>query len=125
MLWQAEAGFPFRQLGVYGMVPQRDGGPAAQAPLLHPYAVQEYLDVEESRYLRYPTPTPNVDIVAQVKDFVVRQHVDVVLVNLSANNAAKVANTFSAALGLPKLTSGGFELWVIEGTQRDVGQHAP
>jgi hypothetical protein len=125
MLWQAEAGFTFRLSGVYASVPQHDGRPAGQAPLLHPYAVQEYLDVEESwPYLRYPEPSPNADMVAQVKDFVVRQHVDAVLVNLSASNAAKVANTFSAALGLPKLTSGGFDLWVIEGTQTDVGQPA-
>jgi hypothetical protein len=125
MLWQAEAGFPFRLSGVYAMVPQRDGRPAGQAPLLHPYAVQEYLDAEESgEFPSYPRPSPNADMVAQVKDFVVRQHVDAVLVNLSASNAAKVANTFSAALGLPKLTSGGFDLWVIEGTQTDVGQPA-
>jgi hypothetical protein len=122
MLWQAEAGFPFRLSGAYAAVPQRDGRPTAQAPLLRPYAVQEYLNVEESRYLRYPAPSPNVDIVAQVRDFVVRQHVDLVLLNLSASNAAKVANTFSAALGRPKLTSGGFELWVINTTQTDVGR---
>jgi hypothetical protein len=125
MLWQAESGFPFRLSGVYATVPQRDGRPASQAPLLHPYAVQEYLDAEESgEFPRYPRPSPNADMVALVKDFVVRQHVDAVLVNLSASNAAKVANTFSAALGLPKLTSGGFDLWVIEGTQTDAGQPA-
>ena len=125
MVWQAEAGFPFRLSGVYGMVPQDDGRPSTQAPLLHPYAVQEYLDVEESRsFLRYPEPSPNVAMAAQVKDFVVRQHVDAVLVNLSAHNAAEVATTFSAALGPPELTSGGFALWVIEGTRNDTGQSA-
>jgi hypothetical protein len=123
MLWQAEAGFSFRLSGVYAKVPQHDGRPASQAPLLHPYAVQEYLDAEESwPYLRYPRPSPNVALAAQVKDFVIRQHVDAVLVDLSASNAAKVANTLSAALGRPKLSSGGFELWVIDGTQTDVGQ---
>jgi hypothetical protein len=61
-------------------------------------------------------------MVTQVKDFVVRRHVDAVLVDLSAHNAAKVANTFSAALGHPKLTNGGFDLWVIEGTRADVGR---
>jgi len=116
MLWQAEAGFPFRLSGAYAAVPQHDGRPAGQAPLLHPFAVQEYLDVEESwPYLRYPRPAPNVAMAAAVKDFVVRQHVDAIMVDLSAANAAKVANTFSAALGPPKLTSGGFELWVTGG----------
>jgi hypothetical protein len=125
MLWQAEAGFPFRLSGVYAMVPERDGRPATEAPLLQPYAVQEYLDAQESGSTpRYPKPPPNVDMAAQVKDFVVRQHVDAVLVNLSASNAAEVANTFSAALGPPKVTSGGFELWVTGGTQTDAGQPA-
>ena len=125
MVWQAEAGFPFRLSGAYASVPQHDGRPAGQAPLLHPYAVQEYLDAEESwPYLRYPAPSPNVAMAAQVEDFVVRQHVDAVLVDLSAHNAGKVANTFSAALGRPELTSGGFDLWVVEGTRTDAGQSA-
>jgi hypothetical protein len=113
MLWQAEAGFPFRLSGVYAMVPQRDGRPAPQAPLLHPDAVQEYLAAEETSP-RYPRPSPNVDMVAQVRDFVVSQHVDAVLVNLTATNAAGVADMFSAAFGPPRLTSGGFELWVTD-----------
>jgi hypothetical protein len=113
MLWQAEAGFPFRLSGVYAMVPQRDGRPAPQAPLLHPDAVQEYLAAEETSP-RYPRPSPNVDMVAQVRDFVVSQHVDAVLVNLTATNAARVADMFSAAFGPPRLTSGGFELWVTD-----------
>lgn len=123
MLWQAEAGFPFRLSGAYAWVPQHDGRPTGQAPLLHPYAVQEYLDAEESwPYLRYPAPSPNVAIAAQVKIFVARQHVDAVVVNLSARNAGKVANTFSAAFGRPELISGGFALWVIEGTPNHAGQ---
>jgi hypothetical protein len=121
MLWQAEAAFPFRLYGVYAMVPQRDGRPAPQAPLLHPEAVQEYLAAEEKSSSSYPPPSRNVDIVAQVREFVVRQHVDAVLVNLSATNAPRVANMLSAALGPPRLTSGGFGLWV---TQTDVGEAA-
>ena len=118
MLWQAEAGFPFRLSGVYAMVPQRDGRPAARAPLLHPAAVQEYFAAEETGSLfSYPRPSPNVDMVAQAREFVVRQHVDAVLVNLSATNAVRVGDMFSTALGPPRLTSGGFELWVT-GTRR-------
>jgi hypothetical protein len=113
MLWQAEAGFTFRLSGVYAMVPQRDGRPAAEAPLLRPYAVQEYFAAEETgASSNYPRPAPHVDIVAKARDFVVRQHVDAVVLNLSAANAATVANMFSAALGPPSLRSGGFELWV-------------
>ncbi|MGA8362220.1 MAG: hypothetical protein WB793_11415, partial [Candidatus Dormiibacterota bacterium] len=113
MVWQAEAGFPFRLSGVYAMVPQSDGRPAARASLLHPAAVQEYLGAEEGGSLfSYPRPSPNVDMVAQVREFVVRQHVDAVVVDLSATNAARVAHTVSTALGTPRVTSGGFELWV-------------
>ena len=113
MLWQAESGFPFRLSGVYAMVPQHDGRPGAQAPLLHPAAVQEYLDAEEAgSTLWYPRPPPNIDMVTQARDFVVRQHVDAVLLDVHTTNAAKVAATFSAAFGPPKLTSDGFELWV-------------
>jgi hypothetical protein len=123
MVWQAEARFPFRLSGVYAAVPQHDGRPASQAPLLRPYAVQEYLDVQESwPYLRYPRPSPHVAMATQVRAFVVRQHVDAVLVDLSAHNAAKVANTFSGAFGRPTLTIAGFDLWVIEGTPTGVGQ---
>jgi len=113
MLWQAEADFPFRLFGVYAMVPQLDGRPAAQSPLLYPPAVQEYLAAEEVGSISYyPAVSPLVNEVAQTRDFVVRQHVGAVLVSLSAPNATTVARTFSAALGPPKLTSGGFELWV-------------
>ena len=57
MLWQAEAGFPFRLSGVYAMVPQGDGRPAPRAPLLHPAAVQEYLAAEETGSIsNYPGP---------------------------------------------------------------------
>ena len=124
MLWQAEAGFPFRLSGVYAMVPQGDGRPAPRAPLLHPAAVQEYLAAEETGSLvGYAEPSPNVDMVAQVREFVVRQHVDAVLVNLSTPNAARVGGTFSTALGPPRLTSGGFELWVT-GKSGPRGQRA-
>ncbi len=113
MLWQAEAGFPFRLSGVYAMVPQGDGRPAPRAPLLHPAAVQEYLAAEETGSIsNYPRPSPNVDMVAQVREFVVHQHLDAVLVNLSATNGSRVGDMFATALGPPKVTSGGFELWV-------------
>jgi hypothetical protein len=75
--------------------------------------VQEYLAVEEvGSRSDYPRPSPYVDVVAQVKEFVDRQHIGAVLVNISAINAAEVGNKFSRALGPPTLTSGGFELWV-------------
>ena len=113
MVWQAEAVFPFRLSGVYAMVPQRVGPPAAQAPLLDPGAVQEYLAAEEAgRKSDYPRPSPDVDMAAAAREFVARQHVDAVLVSLSATNAARVSEVFSRALGPPRLTSGGFELWV-------------
>jgi hypothetical protein len=116
MLWQAEAGFPFRLSGVYGMVPQHDGRPAPRAPLLRPAAVQEYFAAQEDPTRSfYPRPSPNVDMVAQVRDYVVRQRVDAVLVNLSATNAPRVRDVFSTAFGPPRLTSDGFELWVTGG----------
>jgi hypothetical protein len=118
MVWQAEAGFPFRLSGVYAMVPQRDGLPTAQAPLLRPAAVQEYLAAEElGAKTDYPRPSPRVDMASAVKDFVARQRVDAVVVNRSATDAAAVAGVFSRALGPPRLTSGDFELWVT-GTGR-------
>ncbi|HEY6473116.1 MAG TPA: hypothetical protein VIY26_09505 [Acidimicrobiales bacterium] len=118
MLWQAQAGFPFRLSGVYAMVPQHNGQPGYQAPLLHPYAVQEYFAAEETgASSNYPKPPPHVVMSAEAKEYVVRQHVDAVLVDLSATNAARVGDVFSRALGPPRLTSGGFELWVI-GTGR-------
>jgi hypothetical protein len=115
MLWQAEAGYPFRLSGVYAMVPRPDGRPTAQAPLVQPEAVQEYFAAEEAGVSNYPSPPRNVDMVAQLREFVARQRVDAVLVNLSATNAARVRNVFSIALGPPRLTSGGFELWVTGG----------
>jgi hypothetical protein len=119
MVWQAEAGFPFRLSGAYAMVPQNDGRPGVQAPLLQPEAVQEYFAAEETgSRSSYPRPAPNVDMVAQVRDFVVRQHVDAVVVDVSSANAARVRHLFSAALGSPRLTSDGFELWVIGGRRQ-------
>ena len=75
--------------------------------------MQEYLGAEEAGAKSdYPRPSADVDMVAAAKAFVARQHVDAVLVSLSATNAARVSAVFSRALGPPKLTSGGFELWV-------------
>ncbi len=125
MLWQAQAGFPFRLSGVYAMVPQRDGRPAAQAPLLQPDAVQEYFAAQETSSIpNYPRPSANVDMVAQVREFVIRQHVDAVLVHLTTTNAARVRDLFSTALGPPRLRSGDFDLWVIGNTQTDPGRPA-
>ena len=116
MLWQAQAGFSFRLSGIYAMVPQHDGQPGYQTPLLHPYAVQEYFAAEEpGATSNYPKPSPHVDMPAEAKHYVVRQHVDAVVVDRSAANAATVSNMFAAALGPPSLSSGGFELWVTGG----------
>ena len=112
MLWQAEARYPFRLSGVYAMVPQRDGRPAARAALVQPDAVQEYFAVEEGGISNYPKPPPNADIVALTKEFVLRQHVDAVVVDLASANAARVARVFSSALGPPRVTNNGFEVWV-------------
>ena len=113
MLWQAEADFPFRLFGVYAMVPQFDGQPDPYSPLLNPPAVQEYLAAEEAGPKSpYNDVSPLVNMVAETRVFVVRQHVGAVLVDRAAPHAATVAKTFSAAFGPPTLTRGGFELWV-------------
>jgi hypothetical protein len=112
MLWQAEDDFSFRLFGVYAMVPQQDGQPLAQSPLLDPPEVQAYLATEEGGSSSYHRVSPLANEVAPTRDFVVRQHVGAVLLSLSAPNAKRVARTFSAALGPPKVTGGGFDLWL-------------
>lgn len=111
MLWQAASGFRFRLMGVYAMVPQTDGSPGAQSPLMSPPAVQEYLGAEEDADSPYPGVAPRVDVAAETKAFVGRHHVDAVIVNLAARNSGTVARMFTTALGQPELTSRGFEVW--------------
>lgn len=113
MVWQAEAGFPFRLSGVYAQVPQPDGQPKAQAPLVHPEAVQEYFAAEETGATSsYPKLPPHARLVTPVRAFVAGQHVDAVVVSLSAPHGGAVAELFTTALGPPRLTAGGFELWI-------------
>jgi hypothetical protein len=114
MLWQAEAGFSFRLSRIYAMVPQRDGRPDAESPLLHPYVVQEYLATEEVGSISdYPRVPADHNVAPQIKIYVARQHVGAILISRSAPNATAVARTLNAALGPPKLTDRNFELWVI------------
>lgn len=117
MLWQAEAGFSFRLIGVYALVPQLDGRAAPQSPLLDPRGVEQFLAAEDVPATTGLSESSLFDMAVQTRDFVARQHVGAVLVSLSAPNAATVAGMFSAALGPPSVTSGGFQLWVTAGNR--------
>jgi hypothetical protein len=113
MLWQAAAGFSFRLVGVYAMVPQPDGSPAPQSPPLDPPSVQVFLSAEEGAQGVGGLPLASLPgLAVETREFVVRQHVGAVLVSLAEPNAATVARVFSAALGPPTLATEGFELWV-------------
>lgn len=109
MLWQAEAGFSFRLIGVYARVPQTNGAPGSQAPPLDPPEVQDFLSAEESSSGAGNIPA---GLAMETRQFISAHHVGAIIVSLSAPRAAAVARTFSTAIGAPNLVSGGFEIWV-------------
>jgi hypothetical protein len=115
-LWQAADRFSFRLLGVYGRVRGFDNRATYLSPLLKPPGLEEFLVAEDDLKgpTYYPSPPPLNQVVNQARMFVSNEDVKAVLVDLAAPHAITIVSMFTAAFGQPQVTSGEFQLWVVD-----------
>lgn len=111
MLWQADAGFRFKMVGGYVLVPGTGGHVSAFPNLLPPVAVENYLwQVATSGTPPAGTP-PQAQLVGQFRIWLRRYHIDAVLSSGDVANAAALDQLFTDALGQPSYNGGGIEAW--------------
>ena len=115
MVWQAESGLRFSLIGGYAFVADRHGDSTPFPPILAPPAVEKFL-INEVGGVPFFDSDPGVDdaaVSADLKAFVSRYPVGVVLVDPSAPHAARVTRVFTQALGASPVSTGGMEVWTL------------
>jgi hypothetical protein len=113
MVWQAETGMRFSLIGGYALIPDPHGVPTLFPSVLRPSRVQSYLVQEAGGVPFYNSPpvADNGALVTDVRQFLHRYRVDVVLVDPSTRNAGRVVALFDRALGVPPVMGGGMDTW--------------
>jgi hypothetical protein len=113
MVWQAETGMRFSLIGGYALIPDARGSPTLFPSILPPSSVQSYLIQEAGGVPFYNSPSvaDNSALVTDVRQFLHRYRVDVVLVDPSTRNAGRVVALFARALGLKPIVGGGMDTW--------------
>ncbi len=113
MVWQAMAGLRFSLIGGYALVPDQEGVPTLFPSLLTPPAVEQFLLEQDGGVPFYfaPAITDDAELVTEVRRFLVRYHVGVVLVDPSVRQAGVVERLMSRSLARPPVTGDGIEAW--------------
>jgi hypothetical protein len=111
MIWQLEAGYSFRLLGgdAYAANPRGDGSTIPDRMV--PPDLQEFLSGQENIVLYGPPLAVTPRLVAATLTTVARYHIELVVVDDTADGSGPVQRLFDEAVGPPKVTSGGFSLW--------------
>ncbi len=113
MVWQAVTGMRFSLIGGYALIPDAAGVPTLFPSVLPPRAVQDFL-IDQAGGVPFYDSGPVADdaaLVAEVRQFVLRYRVDVVLVASATRNADEVDGLFRRALGYPPVIGGGVDAW--------------
>lgn len=115
MLWQVYAGWRWKIIGGYALVPNIHSA-SAEPPLLTPSNVQAFLE-----YYNFPTwavepkgssaPRINRALIEDLRTYVSNNHVSVVLFTASGRNPRVVLSAFTEAFGHPK-SSGKVDYWL-------------
>ena len=113
MVWQAVAGLRFSLIGGYALVPDQEGVPTLFPSLLTPPAVEQFLLEQDGGVPFYfaPAIADDAELVTEVRRFLVRYHVGVVLVDPSVRQAGAVERLMSRSLARPPVTEDGIEAW--------------
>jgi hypothetical protein len=113
MVWQAVAGMRFSLIGGYALVPDKDGVPTLFPSLLAPPAVEQFLLEQDGGVPFYfaPAITDDAELVTEVRQFLVRYHVGVVLVDPTVRQAGAVERLVSRSLARPPVTGDGIDAW--------------
>jgi len=112
MLWQASSTMRFRIFGGDAFVP----GPAGRGGIYQPNppgspVVSEML-LAGSGWATGPAPFDDAATIAAIREFCVREHVEVVLVSPLANDAPYITTLIRQALGRAPTRIGGMDLWL-------------
>jgi hypothetical protein len=111
MIWQSEAGFPFRLLGGYAYVLAPSGIGTVIPPPMNPGQLQEFLGGQEE-IPDYGPPLPlSQGLVASTRITIKKYGIGAVIVDDAWAGSSAVTALFTEALGPPKVSTGGFTMW--------------
>ena len=112
MVWQADAGFPFRLTGGYVVHPDANDQPIVTPSPLNPPGLEQFLEGQSGKE---QPPVPRVPVtpalVAETKAAIADHNVGLVIVDRSTPGAAAVMTLFTKVLGPPRVSAGSFSLW--------------
>jgi len=109
MVWQAVSRLRFSLIGGYALIPGAGHVPALFPSVLPPVAVQRFLIEQDGGepFLEVPPVADDASLVLEVRQFVVRYRVGVVLVATATPGSDRVVGLFERALGVPAVHGGG------------------
>jgi len=113
MVWQAVTDMRFSLIGGYALIPNAHGVLTLLPSTLQPPAVQRFF-INEAGGIPFYDSAPVADndaLVTDVRHFVLRYRVGVVLVDTATQNSRQVDGLLSRALGQAPLASGGVDVW--------------
>ncbi len=113
MVWQAVTEMRFSLIGGYALIPDASGTPSLFPSPLQPPAVQHFL-INEAGGVPFYVSAPVADdntLALEVRHFVLRYRVGVVLVDRATRHSALVSRLFTRALGMAPVVGGGMDAW--------------
>jgi hypothetical protein len=111
MIWQSEAGFPFRLIGGYAYILGPSGKGTVIPPPMNPGQLQEFLAGQEE-IPEYGLPlTLSQGLVTSTRITIEKYGITAVIVDDAWAGSDAVKTLFTEALGPPKVSTGGFTLW--------------
>jgi hypothetical protein len=113
MVWQAVTDMRFSLIGGYALIPDARGVPVLFPSTLQPAAVQRFF-VNQMGGVPFYDTAPVADnhvLVVEVRRFILRYRVGVVLIDPATRNAHQVELVMRRALGQAPVASGGIVVW--------------
>ncbi len=109
--WQLTDDFRFRLLGGRGEHPEMVDGYLLFPARMHPDGLQRFLARQEGSSRYGPAPAEGPALVATTRETLANYHVRLIVVDRATRGSNAVVELFTAALGAPWASSGGFVMW--------------
>jgi hypothetical protein len=113
MVWQAVTDMRFSLIGGYALIPGAGGTTSLFPSSLQPPSVQQFL-INEAGGVPFYASAPVADddnLARDVRHFVLRYRVGVVLVDRATRRSAQVDRLMTRALGMAPVVGGGMDAW--------------
>ncbi len=113
MVWQAVTGMRFSLTGGYALIPDARGVPTLFPSTLQPATVQHFFINEAGGVPFYASPpvADNATLVTDVRHFIHRYRIGVVLVDPATPNSKTVEQLVRRTLGRTPVARGGMDVW--------------